>query len=132
MNVEPERLELTIDYNSLEAYRQLFESNGTMRLNGKDWIVEQWHAVNTLGQIRCSVCLLEVKKIQFTPEQYAEYCDNQITACGTAGTLAEIAATLKREMDYLDKGRKSSRLNQAYRLLKEEIACYAGIDDDTA
>jgi hypothetical protein len=69
----------------------------------------------------------------YTPEQYATDCEIQIAACGTATGLADVAADLLREIDHLDKcGCNTKNLKEALRLIKVDVAGYAGLPNDSA
>ncbi len=65
-------------------------------------------------------------------EDNIDFVDTSIDACGTASETAEIAALLKRQIDYLIKAKvEVSALENAYSLLKYDVIfCRAGIPTD--
>ena len=69
----------------------------------------------------------------YTPKEYAADCEIMISACGTASELADTAAILLRQIEYLDKcGCNTKNLKEALRLIKIDVASYAGLSDDSA
>jgi hypothetical protein len=62
-----------------------------------------------------------------------DYVETRIVNCGTSNGLAEIAALLQAEVDYLGVGEGAlqiAELQQAYNLLAGAVARYAGVAGD--